>query len=96
NHNALTAIILKGHPSSKGTVRLTGSDPQDPLDIQKLHFQAPGGPADVAALREAIRRARDIVTNSPVGAFVDAEVSPGMDATTDEEIDEHIFNHVFG
>ncbi|KAF8066053.1 glucose-methanol-choline oxidoreductase, partial [Lyophyllum atratum] len=68
----------------------------DPLDIQKLHFQAPGGPEDIAALRDAIRRARDIVTGTPVGLFVDAEVSPGTNATTDDEIDQHIFNHVFG
>ncbi|KAF5378861.1 hypothetical protein D9615_006948 [Tricholomella constricta] len=94
--NGLTAVILKGHPSSKGTVRLTGSHPQDRLDIQKNHFQAPGGPADVAALREAIKRAREIVTLSPLGLFVDIEVVPGLDATSDEDIDNFVLNRVFG
>lgn len=96
NHNALTAIVLKGHPSSKGTVRLTGAHPQDLLDIQKLHFQAPGGPADVAALRDGIKRARDIVMHSPIGLFVDAEVAPGPNATTDTTIDDYVYTHVFG
>ncbi|KAF8069145.1 alcohol oxidase [Lyophyllum atratum] len=95
NHNALTAVVLKGHPSSKGTVRLTGPHPQDPLEIEKLLFQAPDGPADVAALRDGIRRARDIVTHSPLGFFVDTEVSPGPNTNTDEEIDDYIFNRVF-
>ena len=96
NHNAFSAIVLKGHPSSKGTVRLTGSHPQDFLDIQKLHFQAPDGPADIAALREGIKRARQIVTSTPLALFVEREVSPGPNVTTDEEIDRYILEHVFG
>ncbi|KAG6916041.1 hypothetical protein DXG01_008665 [Tephrocybe rancida] len=96
NHNALTAVVLKGHPTSKGTVKLTGPHPQDKLDIQKLHFQAPGGSADIAALREGIKRARSLVESTPIGLFVDTEIAPGPDATTDEEIDNYILNRVFG
>ncbi|KAG6854497.1 hypothetical protein C0991_006099 [Blastosporella zonata] len=96
NHNALTAVVLKGHPSSQGTVKLTGSDPQDLLDIQKLHFQAAGGPADIAAIRDGIKRARAIVESRPVGLFVAEELAPGPNVTTDDELDNHILNHVFG
>ncbi|KAG6915226.1 hypothetical protein DXG01_012645 [Tephrocybe rancida] len=96
NPNALTAIILKGHPSSRGTVKLTGAHPQDKLDIQKLHFQASGASADIAALREGIKRARNLVESTPIGLFVDTEIAPGPDATTDDEIDNYILNRVFG
>ncbi|KAG6827563.1 hypothetical protein H0H92_011286 [Tricholoma furcatifolium] len=72
NPNALTAVVLKGHPSSRGTVQLTGSHPQDLLNIQKLHFQESGGPADIAALREGIKRARrsNITTDDEIDEWI--------------------------
>ena len=96
NPNCLTAVVLKAHPSSRGTVKLTGSHPQDPLDIQKFHFQAPEGPADVAAIRNAIKSARRFVESTQIGLFVDAEIAPGSNVTTDEEIDNFIYNRIFG
>lgn len=96
NHDALTAVSLLAHASSKGTVRLTGSHPQDPLNIQKLRFQAPGGSADIAALREQIKRARDIINNSSITPFVKYEIFPGSDITTDEQIDDYILHRSFG
>ncbi|KAG6828259.1 hypothetical protein H0H92_008602 [Tricholoma furcatifolium] len=96
NPNALTAVVLKGHPSSKGTVQLTGSHPQDPLNIQKMHFQESGGPADIAALREGIKQARSLIESTPIGLFVESEIAPGSNVTTDDEIDEWILTRVFG
>ncbi|KAH0581289.1 hypothetical protein H2248_012388 [Termitomyces sp. 'cryptogamus'] len=96
NHKGLTAVVLKGHPSSKGTVKLTGSHPQDPLDIQKLHFQAPGGSADIAAIREGIKRARELISLLPISPFVQEEIAPGPTVITDDQIDNYIYNHVFG
>ncbi|KAG6854501.1 hypothetical protein C0991_006103 [Blastosporella zonata] len=95
-HNALSAIVLKAHPSSRGTVRLTGSHPQDRLEIEKFHFQAPGGYDDIAALRNGVRRAREIVQNSAIGPLVETEVFPGANTTTDDQINDFIFNRVFG
>ncbi|KAG6876710.1 hypothetical protein C0992_012048 [Termitomyces sp. T32_za158] len=95
-HNGLTAVVLKGRPSTRGTVKLTGSHPQDPLNIQKLHFQEAGGPTDVAAIREAIKRARDLVALPPIDLFVMEEVAPGPNVTTDDEIDNFVFNRIFG
>ncbi|KAJ7144375.1 hypothetical protein C8R44DRAFT_601832, partial [Mycena epipterygia] len=48
-HNALTAVVLKSHPSSRGVVTLTGSNPQDPLHIEKHHFEAADGQSDINA-----------------------------------------------
>ncbi|KAJ7683672.1 hypothetical protein B0H17DRAFT_941683, partial [Mycena rosella] len=46
-HNAITAVVLKAHPSSCGVVCLTGSHPQDALCIEKHHFEASGGQQDI-------------------------------------------------
>ncbi|KAG6815548.1 hypothetical protein H0H87_000631 [Tephrocybe sp. NHM501043] len=95
-HNALSAIILKAHPSSRGTVRLTGSHPQDRLDIQKFHFQAPDAVDDIAALRNGVKRAREIVQASAIGPHIKNEVFPGANVTTDDQINDFIFSRVFG
>ena len=95
--NALTAIVLFAHGSSKGTVRLTGSHPQDLLDIQKLRFQDPiGGPKDIAILRDGVKRARDIANQALITPHVDAELLPGPAVTTDAEIEEYVKERIFG
>ena len=96
NHNAVTAVNLKAHPSSRGTVHLTGSHPQDPLNIQKMHFQAENGPQDVADLREAIKRSRTVMQSPLISLFVEEEVFPGPQVQTDEQIDDHIYQNIFG
>ena len=94
--NSVTAVHLKAHPSSKGTVRLTGAHPQDVLDIQKNHFQDANGPRDVEDLRNAIKRSRAIMKSLPVVLHVDEEVFPGSEYASDEQIDEHIYKNIFG
>jgi choline dehydrogenase-like flavoprotein len=97
NHNALTAITLLAHPSSKGSVRLTGPHPQDLLNIQKLHFQDPvNGQKDVTILREGIKRARNFVSGSLVNLVVDHELLPGEQAKTDADIENYIYDSIFG
>ncbi|KAJ3843490.1 alcohol oxidase [Lentinula raphanica] len=96
NKNAVTAVHLKAHPSTRGTVQLTGSHPQDPLNIQKLHFQAENGPKDVADLREAIKRSRAVMESLTILPFVQEEIFPGPQAQTDDEIDAHIYENIFG
>ena len=95
-HNALTAIALRARPSSRGAVRLTGAHPQDSLSIDKQHFQAAGGLADVAALRDGVKRARSIVETSIMAVAVDREIFPGANFSTDEQIEDHVYEHVFG
>jgi choline dehydrogenase len=95
-HNALSAVVLKTDTSSRGTVRLTGSHPQDPLRIEKHHFEAPGGRQDIVAIREAIKVARSIVEHPNITMHVEAPVFPGPDVQTDEEIEDHILENVFG
>ncbi|KAJ7871752.1 alcohol oxidase [Mycena leptocephala] len=95
-HNALTAIILKAHPSSRGVVRLTGSHPQDPLRIEKHHFEAAGGREDIVSIREAIKVVRSIVDHPNITQHVEVQAFPDPDVQTDEEIEDHILQHAFG
>ncbi|KAF7292086.1 Choline dehydrogenase [Mycena indigotica] len=95
-HNALTAITLKAHPSSRGTVQLTGPHPQDKLVINKHRFEGPGGPADIASLREGVKIARSVVAQTGIIDHVDAEVYPGPQAASDAQIEDHVLQRVFG
>ncbi|KAJ6577050.1 hypothetical protein DFH09DRAFT_1361354 [Mycena vulgaris] len=95
-HNAITAVVLKAHPSSRGVVRLTGNHPQDALHIEKHHFEASGGRQDIVAIRNAIKVARSIVEHPNITMHLEAQVFPGPEVQTDDEIDDHILEHVFG
>ncbi|KAL0069216.1 hypothetical protein AAF712_003579 [Marasmius tenuissimus] len=95
-HNAVTAVNLKARPSSRGTVRLTGGHPQDLLSINKQHFQSERGPQDVQDLREAIKHSRRIMSSLLIAPFVEREVFPGEQAQTNEEIENHVYEHIFG
>jgi choline dehydrogenase len=95
-HNVLTAIVLLAHPSSRGVVRLTGNHPQDPVRIEKNHFEAAGGRQDIISLREATKVVRNIVEHLNITMHVDAQVFPDPEVQSDEEIEDHILEHVFG
>jgi hypothetical protein len=76
--NGVSAITLKGHASSRGYVRLTGSHPQDVLDIPKLHFQLVDSPdiqKDLVALRKGIRSARQVVQLPHIAEHILQEVN---------------------
>jgi choline dehydrogenase len=94
--NFFSIVTLKALASSKGYVRLTGSHPQDSLDINKLRFQAPGGQRDIAALREGVKRWREVMNTPGVQKFVEREVLPGANITSDEHLDKYVMQKVFG
>ncbi|KAJ7710989.1 hypothetical protein B0H14DRAFT_2646052 [Mycena olivaceomarginata] len=94
--NFFTIVNLKALSSSKGYVRLTGSHPQDLLDINKLRFQAPGGQQDIVALREGVKRWREVMKTPEVKQYVEKEVNPGANVTTDEDLDNYVLESVFG
>jgi choline dehydrogenase len=95
-HNALSVVVLKTDTASRGTVRLTGNHPQDPLKIEKHRFEAPGGQQDIVAIREAIKVARSIVAQPNITMHVEAQVFPGPNVQTNGEIEDHILENVFG
>jgi 4-pyridoxate dehydrogenase len=75
------------HPASRGSVRLRSADPRDAPCITQ-NFLAE--PADLAVLRAAVRRARDIVAQPPLDAFRGSELSPGPERQSDADLDRWI------
>ncbi|KAJ7096894.1 hypothetical protein C8R44DRAFT_812396 [Mycena epipterygia] len=94
--NVLTSVVLKAHPSSRGSVSLTGSDPQDVLHIEKRHFEAAGGQSDINAVMTGIKSAWGVVENGDLNVHVDERIFPTPDVTSNVEIQDHILENVFG
>jgi len=75
------------HPESVGEIRLTGGKPSDPLAIDPNILATPG---DLARGRAAIRAVRDIFAQSAFDAVRGAELAPGADIRSDEELDAYL------
>lgn len=71
-------------PKSRGQVAIKSSDP---TDVPSLLFNYLGHEDDVAAWRRCIRLTREILAQPAMDAFRGAEIQPGLDVSTDEEID---------
>jgi 4-pyridoxate dehydrogenase len=80
------AILLR--PKSRGEIKLSSSDPRAPARIYQNFFAADD---DLATLRAGIRLTRELAWQTSLKPFVDAEIAPGPDKTSDADIDAHIF-----
>jgi choline dehydrogenase/4-pyridoxate dehydrogenase len=80
------AILLR--PKSRGEIKLSSSDPRVPARIYQNFFAADD---DLATLRAGIRLTRELAWQTSLKPFVDAEIAPGPDKTSDADIDAHIF-----
>jgi choline dehydrogenase/4-pyridoxate dehydrogenase len=80
------AILLR--PKSRGEIRLSSGDPRVPPRVHQNFFAADG---DLATLRAGLRRTRDLARQTSLKPFVEAEIAPGPDKTSDADIDAHIF-----
>jgi 4-pyridoxate dehydrogenase len=80
------AILLR--PQSRGNIKLQSGDPRaHPLIFQNF-FSAE---SDESTLRAGIRLIRDLSQQSALRSFIEAELAPGPDKTSDADIDAHIF-----
>ncbi len=79
------------HPDSRGEVRLRSADPRDHVRIFYNFFSAPG---DLPRLREGFRRARDVALQAPLARYRGAEMQPGPEVSTDDEIDQWLRDNV--
>lgn len=80
---ALAPNVAK--PASRGRVWITTADPDTPPAIDYRYFTDADG-ADEATLIAGIRLARRIAAQSPMSEWIGAEVFPGADLTTDEDL----------
>ena len=77
----LHACVLR--PGSRGRVRLRSARAEDPPRIEPRYLS---DPRDLPVLLEGIRRSREIIHAPPFAAFRGAEVFPGGDVRSDEEL----------
>ncbi|MFN3212099.1 MAG: choline dehydrogenase [Henriciella sp.] len=85
---------IKGHgfqvhvgpnkPKSRGRVEITSADPAADPSILFNYLQHED---DVAAWRQCIRLTREIIDQPAMDAFRGEELQPGLDISTDDEID---------
>jgi 4-pyridoxate dehydrogenase len=75
------------HPQSRGEVRLASADPLAAPGIDQ-HFLAE--PNDWSVLRKTIRTVREIVRQPALAPFVEREISPGTDISSDDALDAFI------
>jgi len=81
----LHAVLLR--PRSIGSVRLRSADPAALPLIDPNYL---GHPDDIRHLREGLRIAREILAEAPLRDIVQGEILPGVDATSDAALDDHL------
>ncbi len=83
----LTADVILLHPDSRGHVFLKSPTAEDHVGISLNLFSAAN---DFATARAGIRIARDIYATSPQAEITGREISPGIQAQSDADLDAHI------
>ena len=76
---------------SLGTITLASNDP---LVSPKIRFNYMSHPEDFLDFRHCIRLAREIFAQSAFDEFRGKEISPGAHVQSDDELDDHIRDHV--
>src|SRR6516164_3527942 len=82
---ACRAVVLR--PESRGRLELVSPDPKKPLRIRQ-NFLATEN--DWKTLRTGLRIVRDVCRQTPMQAFMEREIAPGENATTDAALEAHI------
>ncbi|MEO1226542.1 MAG: choline dehydrogenase [Pseudomonadota bacterium] len=78
------------HPKSRGTVRLKSTDPHEQPSIRHNFFSDEN---DRKTNRTALRLARQLHAQDALAPFRGAEVAPGPDVQTDDEIDDYTLRY---
>jgi choline dehydrogenase len=79
----ISAAVFAMKPSSRGTVRLTASDPRAPLAIDHGFLS---DERDVAVLVEGVEALRALVQDAGIGAYATREVRPGPDVGAEAHV----------
>lgn len=75
------AYLLR--PDSEGSVRITSTDPDAPLDIDPRYFDTEH---DRTTTADLIRTARRLFATDPLAARIERETTPGEEVRTNEEL----------
>jgi len=92
---------IKGHgfqvhvgpnkPKSRGSISITSTDPVSAPNIIFNYLQHED---DIAAWRQCIRLTREIIAQPAMDEFRGDEIQPGINVTSDEEIDQWVRDNV--
>jgi 4-pyridoxate dehydrogenase len=77
-------VLLR--PESRGTITLASDEPERKVVIRQNFFDSEN---DVRTLRDGFKMARNVMSQPSLAAFHDAELAPGPDVTTDDQIDAY-------
>ncbi|MBQ0887123.1 GMC family oxidoreductase N-terminal domain-containing protein [Streptomyces sp. RM72] len=88
--NGFTIGVSPMRPASRGSLRITSSDPYAPSLIDPNYFAEE---QDVRAVLSGIETARTIAWTSALGEWGIEEVSPGLTAVDEQSIAAHVRNH---
>ncbi len=77
------------HARSRGTVRLRSRDFRDKPMVDPRYFTDPEG-HDMRVMVAGIRKAREIAAQPAMAEWTGRELSPGIEAQTDEELRDYI------
>ncbi len=76
---------------SKGWVRLRSDDPRD---APRIFFNYLSDPADLEDFRTCIRLTREVFSQAAFDPFRGYEISPGVDAQSDDALDDYVRQHM--
>lgn len=79
--------VVMLHPDGRGHVALRTANPEDAPQIHQNFLTSEG---DWQSMRAGVRLAREVVARPEMAPFAGREVAPGLDKTSDAEIDAYI------
>ena len=85
--NAFTILAGLVRPASRGSIRLTGPDPDDPLLIDPEILSAP---EDLDSLAASLAQVREIAAAAPLADWGARELYPGPEVRTPEQVRDYI------
>lgn len=85
-HGFLTNVYQL-RPKSRGSISITSPNPMDKPRIDPNYLSDPD---DISCLREGVRLIRNIAEQSALDTYRGTEISPGVDAVNDDQIDDWI------
>lgn len=81
------ANVYRMRPESRGTLTLRSADPRDPPVLRPNYLSVR---SDVIALREGVKRLREVFAQAAFAPYRGEELSPGPGVRTDADIEAYV------
>jgi choline dehydrogenase len=83
----INAIMILLHPDSRGWMTLRSADPKDP---PRIFLNILSEQSDIDALVRGLRVARKVFETPPLSDLLDAEIAPGKQVESDEDLIKYL------